>query len=152
MAAGKKNQKINVPTLLVDKDVISYGNSFICTKNISLITISAIPSNKTWIIAIIVGLLGFYMQNEMESGMFLIIASIIWIIGVVVYNVNRGDNLAVSLNSGTTLYFHCKNRIFLKAVLQKLIASIKENNCSTYTISFDRCTIHDGALNSATIR
>ncbi len=144
MSAGKKNQKVNVPTLLVDKDVISYGNSFICTRNVSLIAISEIPANRSWIVALILGLFGLYSQITSESGMSIVIISILWIVGVAIYNMNRGDNLAISLNSGSTLYFHCKDRVFLKRVLERMIESIKENNRSTYTISFDRCTIHDG--------
>lgn len=149
--AKNKDKKIYTPALQVDDEVIIYRDSFICIKNISLISISEIPSNTSWIWAIIIGLLGIYLQSQSELGMYLIISAIIWFIIVMVYNANRGDNLAISLNSGTTLYFNCKDRKFLVEVTIKLLNSIKENSHSRYTISFSQCTINDGVLNGSLI-
>lgn len=47
MSQFSKNEQIQIPSIQIDKNVIKYGNSFICIDNISLITISPIPSNRT---------------------------------------------------------------------------------------------------------
>ena len=84
--------------------------------------------------------------------MSLIIPAVIWFIFVIVYNLNRSHYLAISLNSGTNLYFSCQDRKFLGEVAIKLLNRIKENNHSKCTISFSQCTIHDGVLNGALIK
>ena len=50
----KKNKKIKAPVLQIDSGVIIYNNSFICIKNISLISILETRSNNSWILAIII--------------------------------------------------------------------------------------------------
>lgn len=146
-----KDKKINTPSLQVYDGVIVYSNSFICIRNISLVSISEIPPNTSWIWAIVIGILGMYLQSQSDSGIYLIIPSIIWFVIVMIYNANRGDNLAISLNSGMTLYFNCKDRKFLGQVTIKLLDSIRENSHSRYTINFSQCTISDGVLNGALI-
>lgn len=67
------------------------------------------------------------------------------------YNNERGKNLAISLNSGATLYFNCKDVEFLNTVVNTMLNSIKDKNKSTYSISFDKCTINDGVLKESTL-
>ena len=67
------------------------------------------------------------------------------------YNSNRGDNLAISLNSGSTLYFNCKDRAFLNKVVNAMLGSIKEKNQTTYSISFDKCQISGGVLHNSNL-
>ena len=145
MSSVKKNEQINVPSITVDKNVIRYGESFICTDNISMISICPIPANKSWLIAIILGVVGIYLMQEG------LVVAIIWLIAVLVYNSNRGDNLAISLNSGSTLYFNCKDRAFLNKVVNAMLGSIKEKNQTTYSISFDKCQISGGVLHNSNL-
>ena len=147
----KKNEQINVPSITVDKNVIRYGESFICTDNISMISICPIPANKSWLIAIILGVVGIYLMQEGSIGILLLVVAIIWLIAVLVYNSNRGDNLAISLNSGSTLYFNCKDRAFLNKVVNAMLGSIKEKNQTTYSISFDKCQISGGVLHNSNL-
>lgn len=60
----KKDQQLTVPGLKVQKNIISYGDSFICAKNVSLISISPIPANGSWIVAILLALAGLYVFLE----------------------------------------------------------------------------------------
>lgn len=151
MASLGKNEKVKAPIIQVDKNILSYGNSFICIDNISLVTISPIPSNKSWILAILLGVLGGFTIDMQGLGFILLSVAIIWFIVVLVYNASRGNNFTIVLNSGTSLYFNCKNLSFLNTVVQTVLNSINEKNKSTYTISFDRCTITDGVLNHSTL-
>ena len=150
MSSVKKNEQINVPSITVDKNVIRYGESFICTDNISMISICPIPANKSWLIAIILGVVGIYLMQEGSIGILLLVVAI-WLIAVLVYNSNRGDNLAISLNSGSTLYFNCKDRAFLNKVVNAMLGSIKEKNQTTYSISFDKCQISGGVLHNSNL-
>lgn len=145
---SQKNRIVNSPTMQIDKNVITYGNSFICTDNISLITISPIPSDNSWIKAIILGLISIPIISINFIGVFILIAAIIWFFNVINHNNNRGENLAISLNAGNTLYFNCRDRIFLAKVVNTILDCIKNKNQSTYTINFDKCTINDGVLNN----
>lgn len=149
MASSYKNKRINVSGIVVDKNVITYGDSFICVDNISLITISPIPSNKSWIVALLLGLLGIAMMSESSAAVVFVIISILWLIIVVNYNLKRGENLAISLNSGYTLFFNCSNRSFLIKVVDAMVRSIKEKNKDTYSISFKNCTITGGVMNKS---
>ena len=145
---SQKNRIVNSPTMQIDKNVITYGNSFICTDNISLITISPIPSDNSWIKAIILGLISIPIISIHFIGVFILIAAIIWFFTVINNNNNRGENLAISLNAGNTLYFNCRDKIFLAKVVNTILDCIKNKNQSTYTINFDKCTINDGVLNN----
>lgn len=151
VASVKKNETINVPSITVDKNVITYGNSFICTDNISMISICPIPSNKSWILAILMGIASVYLMDESSVGILFLIFAIVWLIAVLMYNSNRGDNLAISLNSGSTLYFNCKDRAFLNKVLNAMLSSIKGKNQSTYSISFEKCQISGGVLHNSSL-
>lgn len=151
VASVKKNETINVPSITVDKNVITYGNSFICTDNISMISICPIPANKSWLIAIILGIAGVCLMQESSIGILLLVVAIIWLIAVLGYNSNRGDNLAISLNSGSTLYFNCKDRTFLNKVVNAMLGSIKGKNQTTYSISFDKCQISGGVLHNSNL-
>ena len=73
MSSVKKNEQINVPSITVDKNVIRYGESFICTDNISMISICPIPANKSWLIAIILGVVGIYLMQEGSIGILLLV-------------------------------------------------------------------------------
>lgn len=137
--AGKKIEKVKYPELLVDKDVISYGEAFICTRNISMVGISQIPSNYWWVLGLISVLLGVYSIDEMGV-VFIVVGAVIFLISVCV-NANRGENLAIALNSGQTFYFHCKSKDFIRRVLKNMILSIKQGNRATYKVNFNSCTI-----------
>lgn len=146
-----KNKQVNVPSITVDKNIIIYENSFICTDNISLITVSPIPQNTSWIFAIILALASISIIKIVPFCIFTLIVAILWFIIVVVQNSNRGENLAISLNSGTTLYFNCKSRDFLNKVVFTMIDSIKNKNQSKYSVNFDKCTIYGGVLKESVV-
>ena len=145
----KKNEQINVPGIVFDKNIIIYEDSFISTENISMITICQIPANNTWIIALLIGVIGLYMLNTPAIGALMILVSVIWIFWVLNYNANRGENLAITLNSGNTLYFNCKSRDFLNKVINTITTCIKEKNNSKFVISFDKCQINGNVFNDS---
>ena len=113
-----------------------------------MISICPIPANKSWLIAIILGVVGIYLMQEGSIGILLLVVTIIWLIAVLVYNSN---NLAISLNSGSTLYFNCKDRAFLNKVVNAMLGSIKGKNQTTYSISFDKCQISGGVLHNSNL-
>lgn len=150
----KNDQSISVPGLKVQKNIISYGDSFICAENISLISICPIPSNMSWIFAIIAAFIGTFMffENETEVGGALLAIGIVWFIIVLIMNSNRGINLAINLNSGKTLYFHCSDEQFLQKVLQVLLVCINNIERASCYINFESCSIQNSSiLNDATI-
>ncbi len=151
MTISNKSEIVNTPSIQIDKNVITYGNSFICTDSISLITISPVPPNMSWIGAIILAIVGVLITPINFFGILILIAATIWFIVVTNQNYNRGKNLAINLNSGTTLYFNCKDVIFLEQVVSTMIDSIKNKNNSIYSINFEKCTINGGVLNKSTL-
>lgn len=130
-------------------NVILYGNSFICTDNISLMTISPIPKNNQWIWAILVAISGIVIYQESTIGILAILFGIAWCAFVIWHNKNRGENLAISLNSGVTLYFHCRDRLFLNQVIDVMVNCIKGENKSKYTIRFDKCEINGNVFSES---
>lgn len=144
-----KSEEIRVPTMQVDENVILYGNSFICTDNISLMTISPIPKNTQWVWAILLAIAGIVICQESAIGILVILIGIAWAAWVIWNNQNRGENLAISLNSGVTLYFHCRDRIFLNQVLDVMINCIKVGSKSKYTIRFDKCEINGNVFSES---
>nr|DAO66986.1 MAG TPA: hypothetical protein [Caudoviricetes sp.] len=148
----KKEKQMRVSSIQIDENVIIYENSFINIDNISLITISPIPSNISWIGAILLGLLGYgisTIKDLVAVGIIILLIAIIWFLAVIIHNCSRGNNLAINLNSGTTLYFNCQNINFLNQVVNVMLQSMK--NKTQCIISFDKCTISGGVLNEATI-
>ncbi|MCM1525025.1 MAG: hypothetical protein NC120_11260 [Ruminococcus sp.] len=144
MAAFKnKDTKVSVPGFTVDDNVIYYGNTAINTNNVSMISISPIPSNKSWIYALFIALGGIFV-GEARWLAFLVAA--VWIIAVVIYNKGRGEDLAISLNSGNTIYFHCREREFLERVVTLITGCIK-TGAGHYSVSFDKCVINKGTVN-----
>ena len=144
MAVGNLNKdtKVYASGLQVDKNVIYYQNSAINANNISLISISPSPANNSWIAAIVVAIIGLLMGFE-SGGWVLLLGAIIWIIAVVIHNNNRGEYLAINLNSGNTLYFYCKERHFLNQVISVMVECIKSGS-ESYTIRLDKCVINPG--------
>ncbi len=149
MSIANKDTKVSVPGFQVDQNVIYYGNTAINTNNISMISISSIPSNKSWIIAAIIALLG--LKRFSAGGWFPFIIAAIWIIGVVIYNRGRGEDLAISLNCGNTLYFHCRERDFLERVVSLVTECIKTGS-ESYFINFDRCAINRGIARDISVK
>ncbi|GAB5081754.1 hypothetical protein Osc1_09270 [Hominimerdicola sp. 21CYCFAH17_S] len=154
MASLNSVKELTVPSIQISNNVITYNDSFICIDNISLITISPVPSNKSWIYACIIGALGTAISDlsTFLAGL-MIITSLIWIAAVIWYNINRGDNLQINLNSGMSLYFHCQNREFLNQVVKLLLQKMDGKKTETTTIKFDSCTISGGSFfNQSTIK
>lgn len=148
MTISNKSEIVNTPSIQIDKNVITYGNSFIYVDNISLITISSVPLNMSWIGAIITAILSIIIIKLHFIGVITLIGAIIWLIVVVSQNYNRGKNLTINLNSGTTLYFNCADKLFLEKVVYKIIETIKNKEQSTYIINFQSCTIREAFSNS----
>lgn len=142
MAVGNSNKdtKVYAAGFQMDENVIYYGNSVINTSNISLISISPTPANNSWIAAIIVAFIGLLIGIK-NGGWVLLLGAIVWIIAVVVHNNNRGEFLAISLNSGNTLYFYCRERYFLNQVISVMVECIKSGS-GNYSVSFDKCVIN----------
>lgn len=150
MAILKKDTKVSAPGFQVDQNVIYYGNSAINTNNISMISISPVPANNSWVVAAIVALGG--LLSIKNGGWLAILVAAIWIIAVVIYNNGRGDDLAISLNSGNTLYFHCRNKDFLGRVVTLITECIK-TGVGNYYVNFDKCVINkEGKISSINVR
>lgn len=150
MAVGNSNKdtKVYASGFQVDGNVIYYHNSAINANNISLISISPTPANNSWIGAIVLALIGLFIGKTM--GTILLIGAIIWVIAVVLHNKNRGEFLAISLNSGNTLYFYCRERYFLNQVISIMVECIKSGR-ESYTIRLDKCVINPGIAEDITI-
>lgn len=150
MAIIKKETKVSVPGFQVDQNVIYYGNSAINTNNISMISISPIPANNSWIIAVIVAVGGLFSIKN--GGWLAILVAAIWIAAVVIYNKGRGEDLAICLNSGNTLYFHCRDKEFLGRVVTLITECIK-TGVGNYFVNFDKCVINkEGSMNGVIVR
>lgn len=146
--AGKKDKMVESTGFQVDKNVIYYGNTAINTNNISLISVSPIPTNDSWKWAIVLGLAGIVTMKN--GGWVLLLSAIIWTAIVVYYNKNRGEYLTISLNSGNTLYFHCRDRAFLDKVILLMVDCIKTGT-ESYTVNFDRCVVNKGIAGNMTV-
>lgn len=73
MELGNKRSFSGTKEIQINNKVITFGNSIICADNISLITISKVPMNMTWIGAIIlfyVGVFGIFLNNSAETDFF----------------------------------------------------------------------------------
>ena len=148
-ANSNKDTKVYASGFQVDGNVIYYYNSVINTNNISMISISPTPANNSWIAAIVVAVIGLLIGRAI--GITILIGAIIWIIAVVIHNNNRGEYLTISLNSGNTLYFHCREREFLNQVINLMVECIK-SGLGSYSVSFDKCVINTGKGKTGDIR
>ena len=149
MTLGKsKDTKVESTGFQVDKNVIYYGNTAINTNNISLISVSPIPANNSWFGAVILGLVGIAAIKY--GGWILLIAAVVWGAIVFNYNKNRGEFLTISLNSGNTLYFHCRDKTFLDKVVLLMVDCIKTGT-ESYTVNFDRCVVNKGIAGNMTV-
>lgn len=149
MANSNKDTKVSIPGFTVDHNVIYYGNTAINTNNISMISISPVPANKSWIYAAFIALGGIFSIKN--GGWLAILVAAIWIIAVVIHNKGRGEDLAISLNSGNTIYYHCRERDFLERVVTLITECIK-TGAGNYSVSFDKCVINKGGTINNGIR
>ncbi|MDF3001555.1 MAG: hypothetical protein K0Q48_1674 [Bacillota bacterium] len=122
---NKDEKIIDTPTLRIKDNILSFDDYFILVSNISQVSIAPVTKKafpKMSILLIVVGLLFF----TMESLPFLIIA--LAFVGGGLYliytntqeNNNRGDNLSIQMNSGEYFIFNCKDREFLKKIMDVL--------------------------------
>jgi len=146
MATKQSTNNYYHSSIQINGNIISYANSFIQAKNISLITIAPIPTSKSWIGALILMFFSLFLgsiSNKEVSiiAMIGIVISVIWIIAFAIGEARKGENLVINLNSGNSLYFYCHNRNFLNQVVSVFISCINQKETSPVTIMFDKCEI-----------
>lgn len=76
MANSNKDKKVSVSILSVDQNVIYYGNTAISINNVSMVSISPVPANNSWIIAAVMALIGLVVFQETGMADLIIIAAI----------------------------------------------------------------------------
>lgn len=145
MAGSKKSDKLLIHGFQVDKSVVYLGDSLINTNCISMIRAEDVQANNSWILAIILAVVAFFNERYLNGWKwFIVLIAIVWIALVAIYNIIRGENLSIRLNSGDTLYFHSNDEVFLEAVVYVMKQCINENG-SCY-VNFDGCVVNKGIV------
>lgn len=148
MELGSLRSYASDKILQVNGKVITFGDSFICADNISLITVCTTPENWSWIGAICLLVASSpFLFNRIEAlqifGGLMLAAAIIWLIIVIILNLSRSKYLVINLNSGMSLYFCCNNKDFLNKVVKELTNCVNGKRDSV-VIRFDNCEISGG--------
>lgn len=145
MADTKKNNKALIHGFQMDKSVIYLGDTFINTNCVSMIRVEGVRSNYSWILAVVSIIYSVIMHRALRSWTwFIILVSVVWILLAKIYNMIRGENLSIRLNSGDTLYFHSNDKDFLEAAVYVMKQCINENG-SCY-VNFDGCVVNEGIV------
>lgn len=148
---AKTIERIFEDKIYVYGSIISYGQSFVCTKNISMISVQRDASSTGWVWGLIILILGFYSFVFSVAGQlhFLIclFAFLLMPIGafLMIYllrkDKKRGYHMTLDLNSGVSIYFaRCdyKDFVFLNKVMGYLIDCIN-GHVVPQTINFKEC-------------
>lgn len=143
---GKRKDKEHFYGFQIDEGVIYYYGTAINTHCISMIYSTSVNKNFSWILAVILLIFSIIAYPAIHDW-YAIIISIIWIMLVVIYNMIRGKNLVVKLNSGDTLFFHSCDREFLDEIVVIMTECINTGN-GHYFVDFKECVINHGTINS----
>ena len=149
-ALGGKEAFIETPSLLIKKNIMTWGNTAIQLSNVSYISAADIAEIKfPWMAALMI--LGGFMLAEESFILFLVLAAAAsaWIYYWYQENEKRkkGAILTIRMNSGHNVYFTFKEKKFLLEVLEVLENIIINGGTNTpVDINIKDCTINNSKI------
>ncbi|MEG0812280.1 MAG: DUF6232 family protein [Eubacterium sp.] len=147
MDANQK-ESINTPSLKIEKNCLSFQNTFLAINNISQVTVAPIPKDRFPMSAIVMGalgMLGFIIKIPMAGLVCLLIGVGI---GFIWYskNNNTGLNLNIFLNSGNILSIHGDDAKFLNKIRDVLMYCANNNYEQQINVDFSHSTIDNSPI------
>lgn len=147
-----KESVIETRQIEINKNVLRYEDSVIQISNISGFSVGPEPQEeypKEAIIGLLIGIcmviISFKLGNLMAVVLLLgILISIICglkIASIYENNSNLGEYLIIDLNCGKSLYFICKNRSFLRKVVNAMKDCFNRDDIQC-KIDFNKCDIN----------
>lgn len=141
---------IETPSMMIKKNIMTWGNTMIQLSNISYISAENIETTAFPLLAALLAIVGLLLMGEaFLLGFILIAAGAIWIYYWYKENEKRkqGAILTIRMNSGHNLYFTFTNKQFLLKVLGVLERIIIDGNVSgPVSIDIKGCTITGSQL------
>ncbi len=143
-------KKINVNNFKIEKNILSFNNSMVQISNISQVGVASPPKkpfNGTVIAAIVFGLLMSMIAPALQMvGVILVLGGIGYIILYISSNSNEDIYLNISLNSGGVYSIICKDKDFLKEVMQVIEYCINNHYNQIVSIDFNECNISNSPI------
>lgn len=142
---GMGEKAIETPSLLIKKNIMTWGNTMIQLSNVSYI--SSVNRNVLSfpVLTLLMILLGFvFIKSITVLALVLLVAAGAWIYFWYQENEKRkaGAVLTIRMNSGHNLYFTFENKLFLNEVVGALEQIIIDGGAnSPISINIKDCTI-----------
>ncbi len=141
---NNQNEKIVTKMLKIGQNVFIYNESIVPLNNISRISIANAPKEPYHLLQFVIvlaGLLCFGLKNII---MILVGLALIGLGAWSIYktyenNLERGEYLVLSLNSGEKIFLHSSNHDFTVEVMDVIINCI--NSGKEYKVNMENCNI-----------
>lgn len=143
-------KKISTNNFQIEKNLISFSDSVIQISNISQVDVASPPKkqlNTSAIAAIVLGVFISMVIPELEMIGVIVAICGVGYIGLYIYlNSNESTYLNISLNSGRVYSIICKDKEFLKEVMQVIKYCINNHSTKTFQIDFENCNITNSPI------
>ena len=142
-------KKINADDFQIEENLISFHDSMLQISNISQVDVAPAPKkkiNSNAIIAIILGLFAVIIPGLQMLGIVVVVCGIGYFIWYSASASNEDIYLNISLNSGRVYSIICKDKEFLKEVMQVIKYCINNHFTQLVQIDFDNCEIQNSPI------
>lgn len=144
------SKKISTNNFQIEKNLISFSDSVIQISNISQVDVASPPKkpfNGTAIAAIIFGVIILMIAPGLQMvGVVALGCGIGYIMLYISSNSNEDIYLNISLNSGRVYSIICKDKEFLKEVMQVIKYCINNHFTQLVQIDFDNCKMYNSPV------
>lgn len=143
---NNENEKLEIGSLKIGKNVMIYDESFVVLKNIARVSLGQEPPKtySKWLF--ILPIISFFALFSKQTSLILAGIAIIAICAAIIfliysYNSMLAEYIMVHLNSGKTLLLKSSGHDFSLQVVDTIINCI--NTGEGCNINFKDCTIHN---------
>ncbi len=143
-------RKINTSNFQIEKNLISFSDSVIQISNISQVDVAPPPTkpfNSSSIAAIVFGILLLLVVPGVKMiGLTIAGCGVGYILWYISSNSDETIYLNISLNSGRVYSIICKDKEFLKEVMQVIKYCINNHFTQLVQIDFDNCEMYNSPI------
>ena len=142
-------KKINTDNFQIENNFISFHDSILQISNISQVNIAPAPKkkfNSNAIIAIIIGVMALIIPGLQMIGIVILGCGIGYCVWYKAMCSDEETYLNISLNSGRVYSIICKDKDFLRDVMQVIKYCINNHYNQIVSIDFNDCNITNSPI------
>lgn len=146
----EERKKINTNDFQIEKNLISFSDSIIQISNISQVGVSSPPKIQFNCAVVVVIFFGFFISMVVPAlqviGILAFFCGVSYVALYLYMNKDESIYLNISLNSGRVYNIICKDKEFLKEVMQVIKYCINNHFTQLVQIDFDNCEMYNSPI------